>query len=191
MFANGNFVLSQKCSWMHGCFVREPPIHSFPPQLLFLFADSRGLKDTAQWQEAFPPVKVITKRSCSYCHRAQGPRTARRTSFATSLPSQQNTSSVHLPKGRAIHFDYRSQNRRQIYELTSITILSLKPTNTSFTNFTSLAMRWYMHVIPALPRFLRITRPIFFVTFIPQLNFPKIFCIPDYQIPVLCWDCNH
>lgn len=56
----------------------------FSPQLLFLFADSRGLKDTARRQESFPPVKVITKRSCSHCHRAQGARTARRTGFATS-----------------------------------------------------------------------------------------------------------
>lgn len=68
------------------------------PELLFLFANARGLKDTARWQESLPPAKVIRKRSCSRCHRAQGARPARPTSFATS---QQNPRSVHLPRGGA------------------------------------------------------------------------------------------
>lgn len=115
------------------------------PQL-FLFANSTGLKDTAQWQESyFPPLKAITKRSCSYCHRAQGARTARQTGSATSPPAfPAEHEGCPSPKRRGRSTLSTGLGRQSEEPPPSFTHLPLKPTNTSFTNPASLVTRCCM-----------------------------------------------
>jgi len=144
---------------MHGCFVTEPPVHCFPPSYYFSLLTPGVSRTLLSGRN--PAFHLPRESRRGAAHSAQGARTASPTGSATSLPAfpaehnqrpspRSRGHSLWLQVGERVtdrsaaisRYPFSKGDKRQLH-----------------TSFTSLATRWYLHAIPALPRFLRITRP--------------------------------